>query len=150
NVVYSDAVQLRASREARWTAGPSAQSFAHQEREREIGTLLSGVCTIMIHPRHSRQYTPTLLAPLWTHPRAVDRGPLPRAWKGAPWMKTDRMKTDWMKTDRMKKTYRRAGRRRWLLTVGCLAATLPLCLTANTVASASKPAHGPANPTVNA
>jgi hypothetical protein len=47
-------------------------------------------------------------------------------------------------------TYRRTGRRRWLLAVGCLAATLPLCLTANTVASASKPAHGPATLTVNA
>jgi hypothetical protein len=34
---------------------------------------------------------------------------------------------------------RRSGRRRWLLTVGCLAAALPLCLTASTTAVASRP-----------
>lgn len=46
---------------------------------------------------------------------------------------------------------RRSRRRRWLATVGCVAATLPMCLTASGTASASEVAAAlPAAPTVNA
>src|SRR5438477_2163038 len=47
------------------------------------------------------------------------------------------------------KVLRRSGRRRWLLTVGCLAAALPLCLTASTTAVASRPGGRQGTPIVD-
>src|SRR5256884_8710308 len=45
----------------------------------------------------------------------------------------------------------RSERRWWLVPVGCIAAVLPVCLTASGTASAGGPAPGlPATPTVNA
>jgi hypothetical protein len=47
------------------------------------------------------------------------------------------------------KALRRSGRRRWLLVVGCLAAVLPLCLTASTTAVASRPGGRQGTPIVD-
>ncbi len=50
--------------------------------------------------------------------------------------------------DRMK-AFRRSGRRRWLLTVGCLAATLPLCLSASAMPAVGRPEGRQSAPVVN-